>query len=242
MSAIIGIIIILSLTPIAFAPSTPMGPFKKIAFVHYFKGVNGVPQSPICNDKVKDYGFIGGTPTKWTSTISYSINPTNSGLGSTALLSAVSSASNTWDASTSAVLFTAPSIDYTAAPSPQEISSGVITPDFKNTVSWADLSRLGFPGSTIGVTYVYFNAFTGQISDFDIVLNTQFSWSTMGAPGQMDVQDIATHELGHAIGLGDLYAAKDCALTMYGYSNFGETFKRTLGRGDILGSQALYGI
>jgi hypothetical protein len=28
---------------------------------------------------------------------------------------------------------------------------------------------------------------------------------------------------------------------MYGYADYGETYKRTLGRGDILGLEAVYG-
>jgi hypothetical protein len=57
----------------------------------------------------------------------------------------------------------------------------------------------------------------------------------------MDVQNIMTHEFGHWCGLADLYADKDYWLTMYGYSNYGETYKQTLGLGDILGLRAVYG-
>lgn len=56
----------------------------------------------------------------------------------------------------------------------------------------------------------------------------------------MDLQNIATHEFGHN-GLGDLRPPKDQALTMYAYSSLEETIKKTLGAGDILGIQKLYG-
>ena len=56
----------------------------------------------------------------------------------------------------------------------------------------------------------------------------------------MDLQNIATHEIGHGIGLGDLY--NTCTQeTMYGYSTEGDVSKRTLNSGDISGLQKIYG-
>ena len=49
----------------------------------------------------------------------------------------------------------------------------------------------------------------------------------------MDVQNIATHELGHGFGLSDLYQSKWSEQTMYGYSYEGDTAKRDLASGDI---------
>jgi hypothetical protein len=72
------------------------------------------------------------------------------------------------------------------------------------------------------------------------VFNTHYSWSTSGDSDKMDLQNIATHELGHN-GLGDLRSPKDAELTMYAFSSLGETKKRTLGTGDIWGIQKLYG-
>jgi hypothetical protein len=51
---------------------------------------------------------------------------------------------------------------------------------------------------------------------------------------------MATHEFGHN-GLSDLRPPKDQELTMYAYSSLGEIKKRSLGTGDILGIQKLYG-
>ena len=39
----------------------------------------------------------------------------------------------------------------------------------------------------------------------------------------MDVLNIATHEIGHAAGMGDLYTTSAQEETMFGYSNEGET-------------------
>jgi predicted Zn-dependent protease len=60
----------------------------------------------------------------------------------------------------------------------------------------------------------------------------------------MDLQNIATHELGHGFGLADLYNTQSqtqILQTMYGYASLGETMKRDLASGDIAGIRALYG-
>lgn len=68
-------------------------------------------------------------------------------------------------------------------------------------------------------------------------------WSAIGTsvPGYFDVQNVATHEAGHTLFLGDLYQAPAYELTMYGYTEPGEIRKQTLGTGDISGLQKLYG-
>lgn len=72
-------------------------------------------------------------------------------------------------------------------------------------------------------------------------MNTYYGWSLSGEAGKMDVQNIMTHEFGHWCGLDDLYNDADYWLTMYGYSNYGITYQRTLGLGDINGLKAVYG-
>ncbi len=44
----------------------------------------------------------------------------------------------------------------------------------------------------------------GSAVDSDIVFNSKYEWSTSGKNG-VDVQSIALHEMGHTIGLADLY-------------------------------------
>ena len=56
----------------------------------------------------------------------------------------------------------------------------------------------------------------------------------------MDFESIATHELGHSVGLDDLYTAECAEQTMYGYATEGETKKRSLEAGDIEGVGQLY--
>jgi hypothetical protein len=74
-------------------------------------------------------------------------------------------------------------------------------------------------------------------------LNTKFSWdtATITKPGAVDLQSVVLHELGHSIGLGDLYGksqfATDKRQVMHGYNGL----KRTLGNGDKTGIWAMYG-
>jgi hypothetical protein len=56
----------------------------------------------------------------------------------------------------------------------------------------------------------------------------------------MDVQNIAAHELGHAVGLADVYEAECADVTMHGYSDYEETQKSSLEEPDIIGINTLY--
>ena len=86
-----------------------------------------------------------------------------------------------------------------------------------------------------------------RILEFDILFDTDFDWGDATVdPGLMDLQNIATHELGHGMaGLDDIYDASWDYLTMYGYSSEGDTAKRsiegTATTGDIGGLKANYG-
>ena len=68
-----------------------------------------------------------------------------------------------------------------------------------------------------------------------------FAWgdATLDA-SKMDVQNIITHEIGHSAGMNDLYSSSCLDETMYGYASEGETKKRDLNSGDIVGIKKLY--
>jgi len=81
-----------------------------------------------------------------------------------------------------------------------------------------------------------------RLVEFDVVFNNYYEWGDASInPTLMDLQNIATHELGHGAGLDDLYNSVCSLQTMYGYSNDGETIKRDLASGDIAGIKKLYG-
>ncbi len=56
----------------------------------------------------------------------------------------------------------------------------------------------------LGATTYLVDTVTGDILESDIFFNSAFAWSVApgGEPGREDVQSIATHEIGHLLGLG----------------------------------------
>jgi hypothetical protein len=86
---------------------------------------------------------------------------------------------------------------------------------------------------------------TGRIvRDADLALNVTYHWEDIrGEPESrhsFDIRSIVTHELGHWLGLLDLYSSSDVHQTMSGYSEYSEISKRTPALGDILGIQKLF--
>lgn len=197
---------------------------ERITFIHYYTQDHS---KPVWDDTITDYRLIAGG-VKWTSTISYEVSTVNMPeyLDPEEVLTILDKSSETWDDATEFELYNSPTIT----------SDSVISGDGKNTVGWGLLD----PG-VIAVTYLWYNPATKQIVEFDTVFNTYYTWGNAEVnPDVMDLQNIATHEFGHN-GLADLRPPKDAELTMYYASTLGETKKRTLGVGDILGIQALYG-
>mgnify|MGYP001626209080 CR=1 FL=1 len=170
-----------------------------------------------------DYKLL---PFWWHTTIKYWINPKNKyGFSESAVIATITTAAETWDANTTFELFVFQGTTRKTA--------GVR--DGYNVVAWGLYSN----PNVIAVTYIWYSGDT--IIETDTRMNTWFTWSLTGEANKMDVQNIMTHEFGHWSGLDDLYEDKDYWLTMYGYASYGETYKRTLGLGDILGLQARYG-
>jgi len=134
-------------------------------------------------------------------------------------------------------------------------SSASTSSDGKNTINWitSQWSQLGFrpPSNALAVTLISFNASTGAITDADIFFNSQtFNWGIVGDAGTgnlIDIQNIATHEVGHLLGLdhsSEEFFEEDEALadaTMYYASGAGETYRRDLKDDDMSGVRAIYG-
>lgn len=97
----------------------------------------------------------------------------------------------------------------------------------------------GSTGGSIATTYYW--SIGGHVLDIDIIYDySAWAWSTSGEAGKFDLQNIATHENGHTLVLGDLYDGANTEQTMYGYGAYGETRKRTLNWGDVAGIAAVY--
>jgi hypothetical protein len=169
-----------------------------------------------------DFGLL---PWHWSTTASYWINPSNKyGLSASTVTNDIKACANTWDTKTGAAVF---SFKGTTSKSAGKY-------DGYNVIAWG-----AYSGNAIAVTYIWSNS--TKTVETDTMLNTLYKWSLSSGAGKMVVQDIMTHEFGHWAGLNDLYSDTDYWMTMYGYANYGETYKQTLGLGDIKGLQTWYG-
>jgi len=158
---------------------------------------------------------------------------TYSGLEVSFITNAITLASQEWDKATTADLlldFNTPVIEGTKGPT--------IVLNQENAVFFADYSD----STVIGMASYWYNRATKEIVECDIMFNTDFQWGDGQANSAvMDLQNIATHELGHFFNLADIYDTSKDTLTMYGYSWAGDIGKRDLATGDIAGIQAVFG-
>ena len=220
----------------AHKPITPGGQFARLVLVHYAKPPwAGKPDE---EEKPKDYDAYALSGVSWVvpaGGIPYVIDPDYAPAGS---IVEIELAYEAWDDATSVELFAEPSVNASVSPS-------LDGPDFVNTVSW----RRIVPPKVIAVTYIWYDPVTMEIIDCDVIMNTKHDWG-IDPDGELedgvtieefDVRNIVTHEAGHVVGLGDLYDKTYSELTMYGYSEEGETKKTSLEDGDKLGTQFLYG-
>lgn len=216
---------------------TPPG-LEKIVFIHYKKGFakppwaggGKKPKEPAC------YDFLGKW-VKWQELpVDYVIDPDNpDGLTEDFVISAISAGAEEWDSHTSADLFGTYSIDY-------ESSWDSDAPDGRNELLFGDYPKEGV--IAVAVVWGYFSGPPSlrEIVEFDVLFDIDYTWGDAILDSTvMDLQNIATHEIGHGAGLDDIYDTACSEVTMYGYSNYGETQKRTLESPDITGIQTLYG-
>ena len=112
----------------------------------------------------------------------------------------------------------------------------------KNEVAFGDIDENG----VIAATWVW-RTVSGPpsqryIAEWDQVYDVvSFSWTNdvTTNPNSMDFDNIATHEVGHAVGMG--HPDSTCTFeTMYAYASNGETIKQDLYTGDIAGVNGLY--
>ncbi len=240
------------------APLTPPG-LEKVVFIHYEKGHGRIcdndgvcepeiGENPSCADCKKDkeepgdpdtsscYAFLG-RGVEWKELpVNYFIDPDNQdGLTEEFVISAISAGAEEWDNHTSADLFGTYTVDYNS-------SWDNDAPDNRNELVFGDYPQDGV--IAVAIIWGYFGGRPSarEIVEFDVLFDTDFTWGDANIDETvMDLQNIATHEIGHGAGLGDLYDTVCAEETMYGYSNYGDIKKRDLNVGDIVGIQTLYG-
>ena len=106
-------------------------------------------------------------------------------------------------------------------------------------ILWDETNASGFFGGsgTVAVTPVFFFN-DGRIADADILYNGgDFQFTTEGAGGRYDVQDVGTHELGHLIGFDHSGWA---GATMYPFVDPTVIAHRSLSDDDLTGLRTAY--
>lgn len=184
------------------------------------------------------------------------LNPTNtpSGLTAASSQSAISAAANSWDDAVAQNIFadgTTVIID----------SSKVVDNPFTSNPKSDGYNVNGW--KNFGNSYLALNRWWSNnrlvdgyasIIESDIWYNCDYQWTTdlatAESTGKLDLQTVALHELGHSIGMGDIYSSdyggelppndprtQDYEQVMNAYDGP----QRQLGNGDRTGAQLLYG-
>ncbi len=106
-----------------------------------------------------------------------------------------------------------------------------------NVVMWIK-EEWPYDSRYVAKTRLYYDQAEGRILKVEVALNGRdYRWSTNGEGGTLDVQNVATHEVGHFIGLGDV---QTMGQTMFEYILLDEKSKRALTDDDIDGVRAAY--
>jgi len=203
------------------------------AIIHYRNGVAKPPKAG--GGRTACYGFLA-SGAKWKALEPWIVNASNSrGLSGDFVFANLGENISKWE---NAAVF---DILGNGILTLDVLLADTVAPDNQNEVYFANVSSQG----AIAITIVW-GIFGGPPSGRELVEWDQvyddidYDWSSVGEVGKMDFENIATHELGHSVGLGDLYNSGCSEETMYGYAAFGEIKKRDLNSGDIAGVSKLY--
>ncbi|HVN84108.1 MAG TPA: matrixin family metalloprotease [Candidatus Binatia bacterium] len=122
-------------------------------------------------------------------------------------------------------------------------SDGVNVISFANTAANQTAFEMAGGDSVVGLTLLTFSSTTSQISDADLLFNPNLQFTTtlttdeaLQTANQFDVEAVATHELGHVIGLH--HTGIESA-TMWSLTS---VLQRQLDADDIAGARTLYPI
>jgi len=214
----------------------PASDIERGVFVHY-PHAKGEAKGATTGAEVNDFKYNGIHWSGSQPAVNYWVNPLNDqGLNSFDVVDSAKAAFQEWMKNDSA----ADGKYITFAYKGKTTSETPANPnmDNANTVSFEPLNS-AYPNA-IAITFYWYYRGSKELVETDTVFNSDLPWSVNSDPNKYDLQNIATHEFGHWLLLGDLYSQRDWALTMYGYGRLGETMKSTLGTGDISGINKIY--
>ncbi|MCA9665385.1 MAG: matrixin family metalloprotease, partial [Myxococcales bacterium] len=171
-----------------------------------------------------------GVPLKWTKLpVRFNINTRAAkGVTNAQIAAAVRAAYAAW---------TAPSCTNVTVQDTGSTQSDGNRQDSVNTNSWLTGWPAEYGSSTLGLTLTIYNPQSGSINDADTVYNPNYTWSTSGSQFAIDVQSVATHEIGHQLGLDHTPIT---SATMFRSTGQGDTSQRSLHSDDIQGICGIY--
>lgn len=213
-------------------------------FIDYKKGFGHNPKAPPNHggggngdDKAKCFAYLK-KDAKWKTVEDWKVNPTNGkGLSNTFVNNTLTVSIQKWEDASSTNILGKGEITEVIL-----VADTVRPIDNVNEVYFADIDS---PGA-IAVTIVW-GIFNGPPSQREIVSwdqvydNVDFDWSgiNVGVEDKMDFENIATHELGHSVGMD--HPPDSCTEeTMFAFAETEETKKRDLNAGDETGIDGLY--
>ncbi|MBS3092630.1 matrixin family metalloprotease [Candidatus Pacearchaeota archaeon] len=214
------------------------------AIVHY-KNRNAKPPWAGGGGGSTCYGFLA-SGAKWKNVEPYIVDAANTeGLNESFVKSNIASDINTWEDAADGVVDSAVTKNILGDENLSGLVDGADTssPDGKNEVYFGSISESGAIAVTIVWGYFSGPPSTRRLVEWDQVYDqVDFEWTenALLEPSKMDFWNIAIHELGHSFGMNDLYNSECSEETMYGYGTEGETKKRDLNSGDIVGIKKLY--
>ncbi|MFH1412407.1 MAG: matrixin family metalloprotease [bacterium] len=181
------------------------------------------------------YTFLAKSA-KWKTVEPYLVNPANTeGLAENFVAANLAADIAKWEQAAAADILGQGSVTSAI------LIADTVATDGQNEVYFADIEEPGVIGVTIIWGIFGGPPFARELVEWDQVYNqADYDWSATGEANKMDFENIATHELGHSVGMGDLYNTDCSSATMYGYAGYGETDKRSLEAGDIAGISKLY--
>ena len=167
---------------------------------------------------------------------SFKIDAGGSGLGESMVVEAVEAGMREWNRYLETPMFALNNTTGSAA-NPVKL-------DGENTVVFGNLN-----GTALAMTRAYVST-SGLSAEYpvskravevDIIFNKDIDWVDVAAGGDgFDLKSIATHELGHTLGLADVYDGAYSYVTMYAYGIRNNVDQRTLAEPDIKGLSKLY--
>lgn len=214
-----------------------------LAFIHFKKDYTHKPHHPNSGNggTTKCYSYLS-QGAKWKVVEDYLLDSTNTrGLAAGDVANIIANAGAKWEDAADGVVNGVSGANILG----NEVA-GVVdgadtsAPDGKNEVMFGDISSSGAIAVTIVWGIFAGPPFARELVEWDQVYDdVDFDWSTAGEASKMDLDNIATHEIGHSDGMG--HPDDSCVEeTMYRFADLEETKKRDLAAGDIAGINSLY--